>query len=88
MPSSRAASNSGCVAGEGICALEECVDLVLPLEVPARKEGRERELGIDDEVAAVRAGLPQEREQPRHDLPARLGAGDRAELRGADGDDA
>src|SRR5439155_4386687 len=34
-------------------ALEEAVDLRLILEIPARKERGQRELGIDDQVAAV-----------------------------------
>src|SRR3954447_8506110 len=72
----------------GHLALEEGVDLVLVLHPPAQEEGGERQLGKDDEVAAVLARLAQEVEHAGNDRGAAVGALDRPELRGADGDDA
>ena len=52
-------------------ALEPGVDLGLILHVPARKERRQRQLRIDDEVGAVRLGLVHQREHALdHGLPA------------------
>ena len=72
----------------GHLALEEAVDLLLVLHPPAREEGGQRQLGKDDEVAAVAVRLPQQIEQAPHDGGAAVRALDRPELRGADGDDA
>ena len=74
--------------GAGHRALEERVDLGLLLEVPAREERRQREFREHDEVAAVALGVAHQREHALDDLRARLAARDRAELGGADGDDA
>jgi hypothetical protein len=68
-------------------ALEPGVDVALVLEEPAREEGGERQLGIDDKVAAHSLRLPHQRDQPRHDLGSGLAARDRPKLRRAHGDD-
>ncbi len=69
----------------GLCAwhvaLEEREQLVVG-EVPAGKEGRERELGKHDELGAAPRGLAEHREQPSDHVRARLGAPDRTHLRG------
>ncbi len=88
MPSSRARSKSTRVCGTRHLRLEEGVDLLLVLEVPARKEGGQREFRKDDQVAAVPGGLPHQVDQPGDDLLAGFGEGDRSELRGGDGDNA
>jgi hypothetical protein len=74
--------------GPGHLALEERVDLRLILHPPARKERGEGELREDHQVATPGLGLVQMREQAFDDGAARLGPGNRSELRGADRDDA
>ena len=66
--------------------LEERVDLRLVLHPPAGKEGREGQLREDDEVGAAAVGLGEEGEEALDDERARLAPGNRAELRGGDGD--
>ena len=53
-------------------ALEKAVDLGLVLDVPARKERRQRQFRIDDQVAAACARLAHQGHQPRHHLRPRL----------------
>ncbi len=65
-------------------ALEPAVDFGWIGHVPARKERSERELGIDDEIAAFGLRLLDEIEHaPHHELSA-VGLLDRAQLGAAD----
>ena len=73
--------------GFGHLALEIGVDLGLVLDPPVREERRQRAFGKDDEIAAVRLGLAHQRDHAGDRL-VRLSSRDRAELGGADGDDA
>ncbi len=67
-------------------ALEIGVDLRLVGHEPAREEGGERELGIDDEVATHPLRLAHQGEEPGDDVAARLALRNRTELGGADDD--
>ena len=69
-------------------ALEPGVDLGLILHVPARKERGERELGIDDQVGALRLGLIHQRDHALDDGLAAFGFLDRPQLGGGNIDDA
>ena len=69
-------------------ALEIRVDVILSIEIPVREECGKRAFWKHHHVAAVRPGLPHERDQPCDSQSARIGARNRAELRGADGEDA
>jgi hypothetical protein len=53
-----------------------------------REEGGERAFRKYDEIAALRRRLLEERDHSRDGARTAFRAGDRAELRGADGDDA
>ena len=67
-------------------ALEPAVHLGLVLHVPARKEGGERKLGIDDQGAALRLRRIQQGEHPLHHLLPGVGLLDRAHLGGTQDD--
>ena len=67
-------------------ALEPLVDLGLVLHVPAREEGGERQLREDDEAAALRPRLLQQRQHALHHGLAAVGLLDRAHLGAADDD--
>ena len=86
MPYSRARVEQRLRRRVGHLALEPGVDLVLVLHAPAREEGRQRELGIDDEGAAGLPRLLEQREHPRHELLPRVGFLVGAHLGGADDD--
>ena len=74
--------------GPGHLALEERVDLRLILHPPAGEERGEGQLREDHEVAAPGVGLPEEADQPLHDVGSAVAASDRAELGCADRDHA
>ena len=74
--------------GAGHLALEEDIHVGLRLEKPARKKSGEREFGEHDQIAAVGFRPAKQRDEARHDMRARLGPCDGAELRGPDSDDA
>ncbi len=61
-------------------ALEICVDLALILDIPARKEGRQRQFRIDDQIATHLPRLAHEGAQSLHHLRARFALCDRAKL--------
>ncbi len=63
---------------------EEGVDLRLFAEMPAREEGREREFGIGDDIAAVPLGLLHQRQQARDHGRACFRARDGSKLRRSD----
>ncbi len=67
-------------------ALEEAVDLLLVRHPPARKEGGERQLGENHQVAFVLAGLAQQVEHALDDGRPAVRALDGPELGRADGD--
>jgi hypothetical protein len=68
--------------------LVEVVELGDVLDEPPGEERRQRQFGEHDEVAPPLVSLLEQREQPLDDVLARVGPLDRAELGGADGDDA
>jgi hypothetical protein len=68
--------------------LEPVIGLRDILVVVAREEGGQRELGEHHELHAAPVGALHQRDHAGHGDRARLGFLDRAELRGADGDDA
>src|SRR5512138_58246 len=68
--------------------LEEPINRRLVVEVPAGKEGGERQLWKHHQLRALVPSLPQEARKARNRGLAWLVAGDRAELRGGDGEDA
>src|SRR4030095_13696618 len=72
----------------GHLALEMRVQLFLSVVVPMRKERRQRAFGKHDEIAAMRRRPVEQHAHPGDGAGATFGARDRAELRGADGDDA
>ena len=66
--------------------LEPEIGLGTILVIPAREEGGERQLGIDDEVRPFGLRLIHQVEHARHHGLARLGLLDSAELGGGDSD--
>ncbi|MNT40125.1 hypothetical protein D3C72_1764190 [compost metagenome] len=69
-------------------AFVEGVDLGGIFHIPAREEGRQRQLWKYHQLATHCVGLAQVREQALDDVPARVAALDGAKLRGRDIDDA
>ena len=66
--------------------LEPHVEVGVVLEVPAREERRERELGIDDELGSERVRVVQQGEQPVDDIGPGVVALHRSHLCSSDGD--
>src|SRR6516225_5192492 len=60
--------------------LEKAVDLGLIGHPIAREEGRQRQLGEDDELRTPRMSLTHQSDQPADDRAAGVGEMDRAEL--------
>jgi hypothetical protein len=73
--------------GAGHLAFVEGIDLGLVGERPARKERRQGELGIDDQIAPHPVRLAHQLDQAAHDPGSVLMTGDRPELRTADRDE-
>jgi len=69
-------------------ALEPGVDFGLALNIPAREEGRQRQLWIDDQIGAPALRFVHQRQHPPDDDVAPLGTLDRAHLGGSDVDHA
>lgn len=87
MPNSRAFEQRLC-RGVRHLAFEIRVDVLLPVIVPMRKEGGQRAFREYHEVAAVGRSLPQQHDHACDGVRAADRARDRAQLGGADGEDA
>ena len=61
-------------------AFEEAIDLLLVGHPITREEGRQRELGEDDELGAAGMRFAHQRHQPLDDGGTRIGEMDRPEL--------
>jgi hypothetical protein len=68
--------------------LVEMVELGDVVDEPPGEERRQAQLGVHDQVAPAVVALLEQGEQPLDHVLARIGPLDRAELSGADGDDA
>src|SRR5262249_34899759 len=72
--------------GAGHLAFVEGIDLRLVAQHPTRKERRQRQLGVDDQIATHAVRLAHQLDQPAYHLGTAFVAGDRPQLRAADRD--